>query len=250
MFCFNCGSKIAEGSNFCIFCGAQLTNIEMDSKNSCIADGQPLTHPSFVPAKCTCCGATLEVDPRQEAAVCRYCNTPFIVEKAINNYNVSVSGNIHVASATINIQGKNLENLIKRAKIFEEKGELRNALNYYEQVLDIDIENQEAFRGSERVKEAIRNYVYLRSNANLGFNQGTLKLMKGILCFEDKKGKIKSYDVNQISELSKFWGTVIQFKYPGMFSCVSLGVSGISADTWISAILNAQNGIYPNSNNV
>ena len=250
MFCFNCGSQIADGSNFCKFCGANLTNLSKDNKTPFVGNRQPSMQPTFVPAKCTCCGATLDVDPRQEAAVCRYCNTPFIVEKAINNYNVSVSGNIHVASATINIQGKNLENLIKRARIFEDKGELRNALNYYEQVLDIDVENQEAFRGSERVKEAIRNYVYLMSTANMGFNQGTLKLMKGVLCFEDKKGKIKSYDVNQISELSKFWGTVIQFKYPGMFSGVSFGVSGVSADTWISAIINAQNGIYPNSNNV
>ena len=190
------------------------------------------------------------MDPRQEAAVCRFCNTPFIVEKAINNYNISLSGNINVASATINIQEKNLDNLIKRAKIFEEKGELRNALKYYEDVLDIDVENREALRGSERVKEAIRNYVYLSSDANMGLSYGTLKLMKGLLCYEDKKGKIKSYNVNQISELSKFWGTVIQFKYPGLFSCVSIGVTGVNADTWISAIINAQNGIYPNSDNI
>ncbi|MBP3803964.1 MAG: zinc ribbon domain-containing protein [Oribacterium sp.] len=249
MFCFNCGAKIADGSNFCPFCGAKITNSVKDNQIH-VGNGNPSMRPTFVPAKCTCCGATLEVDSRQEAAVCRFCNTPFIVEKAINNYNVSLSGNINVASATINIQGgKNLDNLIKRAKIFEEKGELRNALNYYEHVLDIDVENQEAFRGSERVKEAIRNYVYLSSDANMSFNYGTLKLMRGVLCYEDKKGKIKSYDVNRISDLSKFLN-VIQFKYPGVFSCVSIGVTGVSADTWISAILNAQNGIYPNSDKV
>ena len=38
----------------------------------------------LVPARCTCCGAALTLDPSQEAAVCPYCNTPFIVEKAIN----------------------------------------------------------------------------------------------------------------------------------------------------------------------
>lgn len=249
MFCFNCGAKIADGSNFCPFCGTKITNSVKDNQIH-VGNGNPSMRPTFVPAKCTCCGATLEVDPRQEAAVCRFCNTPFIVEKAINNYNISLSGNINVASATINIQGKNLDNLIKRAKIFEEKGELRNALKYYEDVLDMDVDNQEAYRGSERVKEAIRNYVYLSSDANMGLSYGTLKLMKGLLCYEDKKGKIKSYNVNQISELSKFWGTVIQFKYPGLFSCVSIGVTGVNADTWISAIINAQNGIYPNSDNI
>ena len=41
----------------------------------------------LVAAVCTQCGAQLEVDPNAEATVCKYCNTPFIVEKAINNYN-------------------------------------------------------------------------------------------------------------------------------------------------------------------
>ena len=38
-------------------------------------------------AICTQCGASVEVDPKQEAAVCKYCGTPFIIEKAINKYN-------------------------------------------------------------------------------------------------------------------------------------------------------------------
>ena len=29
----------------------------------------------LVPAVCTQCGAALEVDPSQEAAVCKFCNT-------------------------------------------------------------------------------------------------------------------------------------------------------------------------------
>ena len=37
----------------------------------------------LVPAVCTQCGAALEVDPTQEAAVCKYCNTPFIRQSRI-----------------------------------------------------------------------------------------------------------------------------------------------------------------------
>ena len=50
---------------------------------------------SLVKAQCTNCGGTLEVDNSKEAAVCPYCNTPYIVEKAINYYvtnNISVNG--------------------------------------------------------------------------------------------------------------------------------------------------------------
>ena len=40
----------------------------------------------LVPAICPNCGGTLKIDDKQEAAVCKYCSTPFISEKAINNY--------------------------------------------------------------------------------------------------------------------------------------------------------------------
>ena len=43
----------------------------------------------LVPAVCTQCGAALEVDPSQEAAVCPYCNMPYIVER---RFGIIVSG--------------------------------------------------------------------------------------------------------------------------------------------------------------
>ena len=42
----------------------------------------------MVPACCTHCGGSLEVDPSQERAECPYCGSSFIVDKAVNNYNV------------------------------------------------------------------------------------------------------------------------------------------------------------------
>ena len=39
----------------------------------------------FVPAKCTACGGELEVDPKQETAVCRYCGETFVVSKAVKD---------------------------------------------------------------------------------------------------------------------------------------------------------------------
>lgn len=43
----------------------------------------------LVNAKCPNCGGTLQVDSGKDAAICPYCGSAFIVEKAINNYNVS-----------------------------------------------------------------------------------------------------------------------------------------------------------------
>lgn len=41
---------------------------------------------SIVSAKCTCCGAEITVDDSKEALICEKCNSPFIVEKAIELY--------------------------------------------------------------------------------------------------------------------------------------------------------------------
>ena len=47
----------------------------------------------LVAAKCTQCGANIEVDDTKEAGICKYCGTAFITEKAINNYNTYITNN-------------------------------------------------------------------------------------------------------------------------------------------------------------
>jgi predicted Zn-ribbon and HTH transcriptional regulator len=44
---------------------------------------------ALVPAKCTTCGANLNVDPTKDTAVCECCKSAFIVEKAINFYHTT-----------------------------------------------------------------------------------------------------------------------------------------------------------------
>ena len=44
----------------------------------------------MVPAICTQCGGTVEVDKNEEKAICPFCGTTFLVEKAVNNYNVNI----------------------------------------------------------------------------------------------------------------------------------------------------------------
>jgi len=55
---------------------------------------------AMVAARCTQCGAVLQVDSSQETALCRSCDTPFITEKAINNYNINSA---QINAHTINI---------------------------------------------------------------------------------------------------------------------------------------------------
>ena len=59
----------------------------------------------LVPAACPKCGGKLEVDPTQEAAVCEYCGTPFIVDKAIQNYNIQNAHIDHVDTVKVDMKG-------------------------------------------------------------------------------------------------------------------------------------------------
>lgn len=49
---------------------------------------------ALVPAKCTQCGGDIEVDDTHDAGICQHCGTPFITEKAINNYTTNITNNI------------------------------------------------------------------------------------------------------------------------------------------------------------
>lgn len=113
---------------------------------------------ALVPAICTQCGAQIEVDDTHEAGICKFCGTAFITEKAINNY--VINNTIHVQNASINVTNVNIDNLVLRAKEFEELGEKNKALEYYNKVLDEDINNSEARAGIERI-----NYL---SEINIG----------------------------------------------------------------------------------
>lgn len=53
----------------------------------------------FVAAKCTQCGAKIEVDDTKEAGICKYCGTAFITEKAINLFEVTN----HISNSVVNI---------------------------------------------------------------------------------------------------------------------------------------------------
>lgn len=73
-------------------------------------------------AKCTSCGAPLKVDSSKDAAICRYCGSAFIVEKAIQNY--YFSGNItnNINADVVNVMGQS-EFVIRAGELEEYHGE-------------------------------------------------------------------------------------------------------------------------------
>lgn len=113
---------------------------------------------NFVPAKCTCCGGSLQVDPTQEAAICQFCGMPFVVEKAINNYNVNnyngTVNNITDSEVHIHQNGETAEQLLENIKALLKREDCSAADKLYQQL-------KEKYPADYRVDEAgVVAYLY------------------------------------------------------------------------------------------
>ena len=152
----------------------------------------------FVPAKCTSCGAQLTVDNTKDAAICEYCNTPYIVEKAINNYTISGNSNISIHNAVINVQGApSVDNLLLRAAEFKQSGNITLSLEYYNRVLDIDASNALARLSINSIENEVLEEIPL----SFCFIHGTLTLSRSELIFTTKRKRIvySSKDIISVS---------------------------------------------------
>ena len=91
----------------------------------------------LVDAKCTNCGSVLKVDKLKEAAICEYCGSVFVIEKAIQNYNYYVTNNINADSVFVSGKGNaEKERLLKNAKTNEQFKDYKKATEIYQQVVE------------------------------------------------------------------------------------------------------------------
>ena len=252
MFCSNCGSKINNDAKFCTNCGAMVERNVVEQTCSRIVQPTQVS-PVFVPAKCTTCGAALKVNSGQSAAVCPYCNSQFIVAKAIQNYNIQIRGPVNVQSATVNVNntGYSTKNLLSRARDFERNKDYKNALTYYHRVLDIDNTIIEAKSAVSRIEYYIESIPFFSSWAKysdmgaFGFWFGQLSLWKGYLEFVSKSGKKKErFSLDGIRALQNS-NKGMQFICNEKFLPQVFNPQGVPIDGWIAIINNAKMGVYP-----
>ena len=95
----------------------------------------------LVKAQCSNCNGILEVDNGKDAAICPFCGTPYIVENAINNYNISNTNYIQNAY----FESDNSEDkLIRRGITQLELQEYTDARDTFQQIIKLYPDN---FRG-------------------------------------------------------------------------------------------------------
>ena len=105
----------------------------------------------LVPGLCSQCSAVLQLDPNQDAAICPSCGTPFIVKKAISQYNITSQGQLNISNSVIQM-GPSAANLARRGHQFLEAGDFDKANEYFEKALDVDVECAEANEGMMLLK--------------------------------------------------------------------------------------------------
>ena len=174
MYCYKCGAQIAETSAFCAKCGAKQNNAQLPNQNT-----------AFVPAKCTNCGGILKVDSSKEAAICPFCNQPYIVSKAINN--IHLNGVTNIGVANIRIDGApTIDNLRQRARNFERNGDVDSAVTYYNRLLDMSPNDSDAINAIYR----LNNCSYKTAPCVHMSRSGEIYLMRDKLLFIRKKKKL------------------------------------------------------------
>ena len=73
---------------------------------------------SLVAAKCTECGANIQVDDRKDASICEHCKTAFITQKAINNYTSNLYVTQNITKHIYGKEQKECEDFLRNGEVF------------------------------------------------------------------------------------------------------------------------------------
>ncbi len=85
----------------------------------------------LVQSKCTNCGGELQVDSEKEAAICPYCGSAYIVEKAVQHFQVT---NNNIFNGAKIIQEDGFKKLIEAAEGYVRLGDFKSAKSTYERI--------------------------------------------------------------------------------------------------------------------
>ena len=105
----------------------------------------------LVKAQCTNCFGVIQVDNTKEAAICDSCGTPFIVEKAINNYITHNDYNIQNAHFTV-LNENSAKMKLKNAEVFLTKHhDYDKAFQLYKEASELIPDDYQPWLGLARI---------------------------------------------------------------------------------------------------
>lgn len=117
----------------------------------------------LIAAKCTECGANIEVDQTKKAGVCPFCGCAYVTQDAIVNYNTTIINNNSITADNVNIVGGDFNNLFKLAKESWDCGDFDEAFKLFSKALEFYPDHAEAilYRGLSKGWQSKGNACYL-----------------------------------------------------------------------------------------
>lgn len=97
------------------------------------------------------------MDSDKDALVCQFCETPFIVEKAIQNFNSTFVYNTTINAETVTVSMDNAAALTKRGFLFLEDEKWEKAEEYFDNALDQNPEYPDAYLGAILARYNLKN---------------------------------------------------------------------------------------------
>lgn len=89
----------------------------------------------LVKAQCENCNGILTVDSAKKAALCPYCETPYVVQDAINHYSTHIA-NLHTDVLNV-YTGDSKDNLLRKADTYLSLGHYKRAEETYEKITEL-----------------------------------------------------------------------------------------------------------------
>lgn len=111
----------------------------------------------LVQAKCENCGGALQVDNSRKAAICPWCNTPYVVQDAINNYITNI-GTLHADVVNVN-NDASAKARLDAAEAFMQLQKYVDAKNAFAEVCELTPQDYRGWWGQIRAisSGSIRN---------------------------------------------------------------------------------------------
>ena len=164
----------------------------------------------LIKGKCPECGGILDIDSSKEALICPYCDTPYIVEKAINNYNAQTIKIENANNININVNNgrhyRTDEDIFKAVQGYLKINEYNKASEKLHKLIDNQPDNPlywEAllislsynFKRETIPKKEFQTALNCLNN----YNKLTQQNSQYISLFHDWKNKVK-YKEDEIAE--------------------------------------------------
>lgn len=93
----------------------------------------------LIKGKCPECGGILNIYESQNIAICPFCNMPYIVEKAISNYNINevkIQHASNINAQIVNIDSKETDRMFDSANTLLNIGEYEKAYLLYQNLIN------------------------------------------------------------------------------------------------------------------